>query len=72
MIWYTIPQAAERVGRKVDTIRQWVRDGDVAAPRNPIDGQRYILEAQLLDVERDKRRAQRVTRTAQPCGAMLR
>lgn len=62
MIAHTIPQAAERVGRSVDTIRQWIRSGRLVAVLNPIDGQRYVSDEQLLDVERDMRRNQRATR----------
>ncbi|WP_088312399.1 helix-turn-helix domain-containing protein [Kineosporia sp. R_H_3] len=62
MIWLTIPQAAARVGRKVDTIRRWVAVGDLTAIRNPIDRQRYVREEQLLDVERARRAAARANR----------
>ena len=63
MIALTIPQAAARVGRRPDTIRRWIADGDLLAVRNPIDGHRYVREDQLLDVERSRRAAQRATRT---------
>lgn len=63
MIALTIPQAAARVGRRVDTIRQWIADGDLLAVRNPIDRQRYVREDQLLDVERARRARARANRT---------
>lgn len=63
MIWLTIPQAAARVARKPDTIRQWISDGRLTAVKNPIDRQRYVREDQLLDVERACRAAARATRT---------
>lgn len=62
MIAHTIPQAAERVGRSVDTIRAWIRDGRLVAIRNDIDGQRYVSDDQLVEVERAMRQAQRATR----------
>lgn len=64
MIAHTIPQAAERVGRSADTIRQWIRDGHLIAVRNDIDGQRYVSDDQLLEVER----AHRTGRHALPPG----
>lgn len=64
MIWYTLGQAAERVNRDPETVRRWVRTGLLAAVKNPIDGKRYVREDHLLDVERDARRAQRLTRMA--------
>ena len=63
MIALTIPQAAARVGRRPDTIRQWIADGDLLAIRNPIDGQRYVREDQLLDVERARRARANANRT---------
>lgn len=70
MIFYTIDQAAERVSRKPDTIRQWIRNGQLPVARNPIDGKRYVAETSLLIAERANRVAQRETR--QHCGADLR
>ncbi len=62
MIGYTIPQAAERVGRSEETIRRWIRTGKIRAVRNPIDRQRYVLESELLDAERAARLAEQATR----------
>lgn len=62
MIAHTIPQAAQRVGRSVDTIRTWIREGHLTAIRNHIDGQRYVSDDQLVDVERNMRQAQHATR----------
>lgn len=62
MIAHTLPQAAQRVGRSVDTIRTWIREGHLVAVRNDTDGQRYVSDDQLVDVERGMRQAQRATR----------
>ena len=64
MIYYTIDQAAQRVFRAPDTIRQWIRDGDLTARRNPLDGHRYVTEPELLRIEQEKRAKQRDTRRA--------
>jgi excisionase family DNA binding protein len=62
VIAHTIAQAAARVGRSVDTIREWIRDGHLTAVTHPIDGQRYVSEDHLVDVERDMRQRQQATR----------
>jgi predicted site-specific integrase-resolvase len=65
MIGYTVPQAAERVGRDVQTIRRWIREGRLSSILG-VDGHRYVWENDLLDAERDARQAQRFTRFAYP------
>lgn len=62
MIWYTIPQAAERVHRDPETIRRWLREERLTFHRSDIDGQRYVTETELLQVEMHLRNRQRETR----------
>lgn len=65
MIGYTIPQAAERVGRDPETIRRWIRTHRLPAI-DGADGNRYVWEDDLLAAERDARRTQRSTRFTSP------
>ena len=51
MIAYTIPQAAARIFRDETDVRAWIASGHLIAVRSPIDGQEYIEETHLVDVE---------------------
>ncbi len=62
VIRHTVQQAAVRVGRSEETIRRWIRQGKLAAITHPLLPHRWVLEDDLLRVERDARAAQRRTR----------
>lgn len=51
--------AADRLSRREATIRQWIRRHHLTAYRH--NGTTYILEADLLACERDRRHATRDT-----------
>lgn len=62
MIALTIDQAGERINRSAKTIRRWIHDGDLNATFEPITGQKYIWEGDLLAAERAARGRQRRAR----------
>lgn len=60
-IWFTIRQAAQFVGRDVQTIYSWERRGLLTNPRHDEHGRRIYTQAQIADVEKTVRpRATRV------------
>jgi len=49
MIWYTIEQAAERVGRHPSTIRAWIASGRLPVIHHDlVPGVRFVAEDALL------------------------
>lgn len=63
MTWHTIREAAERVNRHPETIRRWIRTGQLTTIT--LTGDRYIRETDLLDCERRHRQAAQATRQPQ-------
>lgn len=57
----TIEQAAARVGRHPETIRRWIRKGHLSVVDNPLLPNRWVDVDELLEVERQARRAKRAT-----------
>lgn len=53
-VWLTYEQAAKRVGRHVESVKQWRRDGLEFVMR---DGKRMVLEEHLLAFYRDRLKA---------------
>jgi uncharacterized protein YjcR len=56
----SLEQVAERTGRKPATIRQWIRVHGVRSWTNRTGT--YVIEAEILMCERDRRAATRETR----------
>ena len=56
----TVEQVAERTGRQVATIRQWIRTHGVRSWVNQTVT--YVIEAEALECERDRRWATREAR----------
>jgi hypothetical protein len=54
VIAHTLEQAAVRIDTPLATLEAWIAAGELRAVRNPIDGQTYIEEQHLLEVDRDK------------------
>lgn len=57
----TIEQAAARVGRSPETIRRWIRQGRLTVIEHPLLPSRWVDVDELLEVERQARRAKRAT-----------
>lgn len=58
----TVEQAAERVGRSVRTVNRWIAQGRLTAITHPLLEHRWVELDELLDVERNARRANRTGR----------
>ena len=60
-IWFTIRQAAQFTGRRVDTIYSWERRGILTEPRHDEHGRRIYSQRQIAEAEKTVRpRAQRI------------
>jgi hypothetical protein len=64
VIAYTIEQAAQRVHRSARTIRRWREQDHLKATYEPITGQWYVWEDDLLTAEHAARTRQRQARFA--------
>jgi Helix-turn-helix domain len=62
VIALTVDQAAQRVRRDPKTIRRWIREKRLDAIWEPITGQKYVWEEDLLQAERLARLGQRSAR----------